>query len=258
ELFSKIGVGLGATEIRFPNHLGIAGTVFTSGKTVNIPYAYADLRFNPVFDKQTGFFTRSILCVPVVNKEGKTIGVTQVLNKRGGPFTEEDAARLKAFTAQISIALENAKLFDDIQNMKNYSEGILQSMSSGVITLNEDGKIITCNSSGLTIMKIAPEDIIEQDSEKFFTNNNAWILGKIQRVEETQTTDITMDAELEFGGEKLSVNFTVLPLLSVEQKKLGTMIMIEDISSEKRLKSTMSRYMDAGLADQLLESKEEL
>lgn len=181
-----------------------------------------------------------------------------MLNKRGGPFTEEDAARLKAFTAQISIALENAKLFDDIQNMKNYSEGILQSMSSGVITLNEDGKIITCNASGLTIMKIAPEDIIEHDSEKFFTGNNAWILEKIQRVEETQTTDITMDAELEFGGEKLSVNFTVLPLLSVEQKKLGTMIMIEDISSEKRLKSTMSRYMDAGLADQLLESKEEL
>ncbi|MDY0044771.1 MAG: GAF domain-containing protein, partial [Syntrophales bacterium] len=106
ELFSKVGEGLG-TEIRLPNHVGIAGAVFTSGKTVNIPYAYADLRFNPSFDRQTGFFTRSILCVPVINKSGKTIGVTQVLNKTGGPFTEEDEARLKAFTAQISIALEN-------------------------------------------------------------------------------------------------------------------------------------------------------
>ena len=77
-------------QIRFPNHLGIAGAVFTSGKTINIPYAYADLRFNPAFDKKTGFFTRSILCVPVVNKHGRTIGVTQVLNKRGGPFTDED------------------------------------------------------------------------------------------------------------------------------------------------------------------------
>lgn len=83
DLFSKIGEGLGVTEIRLPNHLGIAGTVFTSGETVNIPYAYADLRFNPAFDKKTGFFTRSILCVPVINKTGKTIGVTQVLNKRG-------------------------------------------------------------------------------------------------------------------------------------------------------------------------------
>ena len=74
-------------EIRLPNHVGIAGAVFTSGETVNIPYAYADLRFNPAFDKQTGYFTRSILCVPIVNKAGKIIGVTQVLNKRGGPFT---------------------------------------------------------------------------------------------------------------------------------------------------------------------------
>lgn len=88
ELFSKVGEGLGATEIRLPNHLGIAGAVFTSGKTVNIPYAYADLRFNPAFDKKTGFFTRSILCVPIINKAGKTIGVTQVLNRRGGPFTD--------------------------------------------------------------------------------------------------------------------------------------------------------------------------
>ena len=48
------GEGLGATKIRFPSHLGIAGTVYTSGETVNIPYAYADLRFNPAFDKKTG------------------------------------------------------------------------------------------------------------------------------------------------------------------------------------------------------------
>ena len=90
ELWSQVGTGLDAIQIRLPNHLGIAGAVFTSGKTINIPYAYADLRFNPAFDKKTGYFTRSILCVPVVNKDGKVIGVTQVLNKRGGPFNEED------------------------------------------------------------------------------------------------------------------------------------------------------------------------
>jgi adenylate cyclase len=252
DLFSKVGEGLGATEIRLPNHLGIAGAVFTSGKTINIPYAYADLRFNPGFDKKTGFFTRSILCVPVVNKAGKTIGVTQVLNKRGGPFTKDDESRLKAFTGQVSIALENAKLFDDIQNMKNYNEGMLESMSNGVITLNEDGKIITCNSAGLRIMQVSPEDIIDRLSDDFFTGANVWILEKVERVEETQISDVTMDAELEFGGKKISVNLTVLPLISVEQRKLGSMIIIDDISTEKRMKSTMSRYMDPGLAEQLL------
>ena len=258
ELFSKVGEGLGVTEIRLTNHIGIAGAVFTSGKTVNIPYAYADLRFNPAFDKKTGFFTRSILCVPIINKAGKTIGVTQVLNKRGGPFTEDDESRLKAFTAQVSIALENAKLFDDIQNMKNYSESILESMSSGVITLDENRKIITCNAGGLRIMKVSQEEILDRQSEEFFTGTNSWILEKLNRIEETQTSDVTMDAELEFGGEKISVNFTVLPLISVEQKRLGSMIMIEDISSEKRMKSTMSRYMDPGIADKLLGDGEDI
>jgi adenylate cyclase len=257
ELFSKVGEGLGRIEIRLPNHLGIAGAVFTSGETINIPHAYADLRFNPAFDKKTGFFTRSILCVPVVNKDGKTIGVTQVLNKRGGPFTLEDEARLKAFTAQVSIALENAKLFDDVQNMKNYSESMLESMSNGVITLNEDGRIVTCNAAGLRIMKVSPELIIDRDARDFFTGNNAWVLEKLAKVEDKQISDVTVDAELEFDGEKISVNLTILPLQSVIKKKLGTMVMVEDISNEKRMKSTMSRYMDPGLADQLLAGGEE-
>ncbi|MEE9239810.1 MAG: GAF domain-containing protein, partial [bacterium] len=235
ELFSLVGQGLDVTEIRFPNHLGIAGHVFASGETVNIPYAYADLRFNPGFDKQTGYFTRSILCVPVVNKNGKIIGVTQVLNKRGGPFTGEDESRLKAFTAQIAIGLENAKLFDDVQNMKNYNESMLESMSNGVITMNEEGKIITCNAAGLRIMRASSEDILEKQAEEFFTGPNAWILEKTKHVEETQGSDLFMDAELEFGGETLSVNLTILPLISVDQKKLGSMFMMEDISSEKRV-----------------------
>lgn len=253
ELWSMVGAGLDSVEIRLPNHLGIAGTVFTSGQSINIPYAYADLRFNPAFDKQTGFFTRSILCTPVVNKQGKVIGVTQVLNKKGGPFTDEDEQRLKAFTAQISIGLENAKLFNDVQNMKNYNESMLESMSNAVVTTNEDGQIVTCNAAGLRIMKLEDDgEIIGKNVEEFFVDKNAWVMEKIHKVDETQVSDISMDAELQFGGEKTSANVTVLPLRSTEGEKLGTMVMIEDISSEKRMKSTMSRYMDPALADQML------
>ena len=258
ELWSLVGEGIGATQIRFPNHLGIAGAVFTSGSSVNIPHAYADMRFNPAFDKKTGFFTRSILCTPVVNKLGKMIGVTQVLNKRGGPFSDEDESRLKAFTAQVSIALENAKLFSDVQNIKNYNEGMLQSMSNGVLTLDEEGRIVTCNAAGSKIMKVPAEGIIGIDIADFFAGINCWIVEKVRRVENSQIPEVTMDAELEFNGNKLSVNTSVLPLMSSEGKKLGTMIMFEDISGEKRMKSTMSRYMDPGLADQLLAGGEDI
>ena len=256
ELFSRVAMGDSLGEIRLPNSMGIAGAVFTSGKTINIPYAYADLRFNPAFDKKTGYFTRSILCIPVVNKDGKTIGVTQVLNKSGGPFTDEDETRLKAFTAQVSIALENAKLFEDVQNMKNYNESMLESMSNGVITMDEDGKVVTCNAAGLRIIKTGINDIVGKQAEDFFVGANAWLMERIKRVEETLEQDVLMDAELEFGDEDeketISANVNLLPLIGEDGKKLGSMIMIEDISNEKRMKSTMSRYMDPGIADQLM------
>lgn len=254
ELFSRVAQGDSTGEIRLPNHAGIAGAVFTSGKSVNIPHAYADLRFNPGFDKQTGFFTRSILCVPVANKDGKVIGVTQVLNKRGGPFTVEDESRLKAFTAQVAIALENAKLFEDIQQMKNYNDSMLESMSNGVVTIDDEGKIVTCNKAGVRIFKTRAADVVGKSTEEFFAGDNAWVLERLTKVRDEQEQDIFVDAELKFDGETISTNLTVLPLVGGEDEKLGLMLMIEDISSEKRMKSTMSRYMDPGIADQLMES----
>jgi adenylate cyclase len=78
------------------------------------------------------------------------------------------------------------------------------------------------------------------------------VLDKLKTVEETGATETLMDAELLIGEEKISTNFTVLPLANAEKKRIGSMLMIEDISSEKRLKSTMSRYMDPGIADRML------
>lgn len=252
QLWSEVGQGLESMQIRLPNHLGIAGAVFTSGKSINIPYAYADLRFNPEFDKKTGFFTRSILCVPIVNKHGKTIGVTQVLNRRGGPFTSDDESRLRAFTAQISIALENAKLFADVQTMKNYNEAMLESMSNGLITLDENERIATCNAAGLRILKTSAEEILHKPVTEFFVDANAWVLEKLKLVDENGEQQTSMDAPLQVAGETLSVNLTVQALFNIDQKRIGSMFVIEDISSEKRIKSTMSRYMDPGIADRLV------
>ena len=256
ELFTEVGEGLGKNVIRFPNHLGIAGTVFTSGKILNIPHCYADLRFNPAFDKQTGYFTRSMLCAPVTNKDGKIIGVSQVLNKRGGSFSSEDEARLVAFTSQISIGIENAALFDNVQNLMNYNMSMLSSMSNGVITINEDDEIETCNDSGLRIMKLEEsQQILKQKTTDFFKGENEWILSKLENVEEGEYIS---DAELTFEDEKISTNVSIVPLKSTENESLGTMIMLEDISNEKRMKSTMSRYMDADLAEQLMDGGEGL
>ncbi len=266
ELFSRVAMGEGIGEIRLPNNAGIAGAVFQSRETINIPHAYADLRFNPGFDKQTGYFTRSILCVPIINKDGDCIGCTQALNKKGGGFTEEDESRLKAFTQQVSIALENAKLFEDVAKERAYNHSMLTSMSNAVITINDEGKIITCNKSGLKILKIRDTDILGKTVEEFFTNGRSWILEKIKECEEQKNPEFLMDAEIGVGSEQddnveiVSANISFLPLenqdpdgrMDQASGHLGTMIMIEDISDEKRMKSTMSRYIDPNIADQLM------
>jgi len=261
ELFSRVAMGDSIGEIRMPNHMGIAGAVFRSGQTINIPYAYADLRFNPAFDKRTGYFTRSILCVPIINKAGKTIGVTQALNRRGGPFTSDDEARLKAFTAQLAISLESARLFDQVQQVKNYNESMLQSMTNGVITLSDAGAVVTCNAASLRILKTTPAEILNQKAEDYFAGPNAWVMERVRVVEQSLQNDSVMDAEYVARGETMSVNLTTQPLMSTDDKglakRIGTLLMFEDLSSEKRMKSTMSRYMDPRLADQLMAGGED-
>jgi len=253
-LFSRVLTGSDISEIRFPSHLGIAGAVFTSGESMNIPYAYADLRFNPAFDRQTGFFTRSILCVPILNKDNRVIGVTQMLNKKGGIFTDEDEQRLKAFTAQIAIALENSKLFDDVRRMKEYADSMLQSMSNGVITLDPRAKIVTCNASGGRIWECGPDSVIGKPLEELLDKGSAWILEKTREVVVRQESELFPDAMVSLGGVQKSVNLTIMPLRSDDNaKEIGSMLMFEDISSEKRMMSTMSRYMDPVIAAQMLE-----
>jgi adenylate cyclase len=256
QLYTKVGEGLETSEIRIPADVGIAGTVFTTSRPIRIADAYRDSRFNPEVDRQTGFVTRSILCTPVVNKEGRTIGVTQVLNKKNGSFTEDDESRLNAFTSEISIALENAKLFDDVQTIRNYNESILESMSSGVITLDEDWMILTCNAAARRITK-ATDDIIGTSATTFFAGPNSWILERLNALDPAKGDDVTMDAELWFGEEKVSANVTILPLFHVRNTQSGLMIMIEDITTERRLRSTMSRYLDVSIVDTLLQSKTE-
>ena len=118
ELWSKVAQGVGITEIRFPLGRGIAGAVAQTNTSVNIPEAYADPRFNQAVDKQTGYRTRSILCVPMRSVEGEVVGVLQALNKSdGNPFTAEDEELLSALGGQAAAAVNNALLHHEIEQL---------------------------------------------------------------------------------------------------------------------------------------------
>lgn len=255
ELWSRVAEGLGSKEIRFPAGAGIAGEAFRTRAVLNIPDAYADTRFNQEIDRQTGFKTRTILCLPIVDKLGEAIAVTQVLNKNGGPFDAHDERRLKAFSSQIAIALENARLFRDVLSLKNYNEGILRSLSSGVVTLDKDLTLSKANAAALNILGLEAEEVLGRTVEAVFGEWNDWVVRSLRFVVETGGNDYHADADLKLGqsGQR-SVNLTVAPLFDVDDVAMGYMLVFDDITQDKRLRSTMARYLAKEVVDKVLES----
>ena len=113
ELVSFIAQQSGIKEIRFPMGVGIAGHVGKTGSTVVIEDAYKNPLFNKETDIQTGYTTRTVLCVAMKNREGEIIGVLQVLNKKTGLFTEYDEWLFRTYAAYAATAIENARLHEE-------------------------------------------------------------------------------------------------------------------------------------------------
>jgi phosphoserine phosphatase RsbU/P len=110
ELWAPSGAGPEQEEIRLPAGGGIAGRVAHDGKVVNLADAYHDLRFDRDVDRQLGYRTRTLLCLPIRNRGGEIIGVLRLLNKQSGEFTAADEGLLLALADHAAQALENAML----------------------------------------------------------------------------------------------------------------------------------------------------
>ena len=129
ELWSLVATGLEKNEIRFPCSQGLAGWVFQHRKHLIINDPYNDGRFYPEVDRKTGFRTQSIICAPLINRKNNCIGVLQVLNKRGGGFSKNDEELLAAICNYVAIALENAKLYEELRLMNKAKERVVNHLS---------------------------------------------------------------------------------------------------------------------------------
>jgi serine phosphatase RsbU (regulator of sigma subunit) len=124
ELWSRVKHGEEVGEIRLPVGKGIAGTVAATGEVVNITDAYGDPRFDGGWDGRTGYQTRTVLCLPMVNRQGTRIGVIQLLNKRLGHFSDYDVSVLTALSANAAVAFETAWLLEEMVEKKRMEEGL--------------------------------------------------------------------------------------------------------------------------------------
>ncbi|MEL7071216.1 MAG: adenylate/guanylate cyclase domain-containing protein [Cyanobacteria bacterium J06581_3] len=332
ELWSQVASADGQTliDLRLPADKGIVGFVAETAETLNIPDAYADDRFDASSDQKTGYRTRNILCMPVFNSSSQLIGVSQLINKKQGQFSRLDESFMRAFNTQAGIALENAQLFQQISQEKQYQKDMLESLSDAVISTDMVGRIVTINEAALKLLGAPVGELSRWEAAGMDEGEEQRVNGAIaiqwqsqligrylwdvvplerlrQRLEDSlhngarhyvpeQSLTVSVatvsqpvsehsqsalaehsrrpencvvvvpDVEgyLLWGSDECdvqasqvmgwnrSINLTVSPLSSPHGGVRGGLVVLEDISQEKRMKTTLYRYMTPSVADRVM------
>ena len=107
------GEGIKKAQIKVPKDKGIVGVCFMEKKKIRIDDAYLDKRFNKEIDKKTNYRTRSILCYPLIDKQGECFGVIEAINKNIPPFNIDDEELIKLLSYLASIIFRSFSAYDD-------------------------------------------------------------------------------------------------------------------------------------------------
>jgi adenylate cyclase len=287
ELWTKLPVGDNTLkEFRIPRDAGFAGQVAQSGEPLLIPfdlYNHPGSETSKQTDKKTKYRTCSMLCMPVFNSNGKLIGVTQLVNKKRqgdfptydpedwpnppecwkASFNRNDQEFMQAFNIQAGVALQNAKLFETVKQQEQLQRDILRSLSNGVISTDKNGHVIAANESAKELLGLEAQDAIEG---RFITDLiqieqgefSKWFGAALEAKDEKYRQQYYPDQTLKpaKGEEQHSINLSINTIADANDscRVSGALVVMDDISDEKRLKSTMYRYMTQELAEQLLQS----
>lgn len=287
ELWTKIPIAGVLQELRIPRNAGFAGQVAVSGKPLNISfdlYQQEGSETAKKTDQKTKYRTCSLLCMPVFNSDGELIGVTQLINKKKtsehppydpatwpeapdfwkASFSRSDQEFMEAFNTQAGVALQNAKLFATVRQQEQLQRDILRSLSNGVISTNKKGEIIAANETAKQLLGFEKDDRLEEqhickvvklEKEGEFAN---WfeqaLAGKDEKARNQYYPEQTLIAQN--SEEEHSINLSINSIADAKDPSQmnGALVVMDDISDEKRLKSTMYRYMTQEVAEALLES----
>ncbi len=174
-LFRKIA------PIRLQIGQGVAGWVALHGKPTIVNDPYQDQRFFSRPDKQSGFTTQSLLCVPLL-AEKRVIGVIEAVNKHNGHCDDNDLRLLQAISGPLTVAIDNARLHSDVVSEKRRVETILASMSEGLLTATKDGWITAVNEAFLILLKIPDSELVGKRLEDVIKTQPATFANFIQKV----------------------------------------------------------------------------
>ncbi len=257
-LRARVATGGHPEEFQVGSGQGLVGQAAEAGELTHVRTVAEDPRFRPEVEKYFDKRTRSVLCVPLSKEDGVSPGLLVVVNKRYGCFTPEDEQLGGAVANQISIVLRQARLFEDICNVKNYSQGILQSIAAGVFTFGRKGNLITVNRAGTELFGSDARDKVGRHYSTLFAfSSNSRLCSVLEDVLRKQRSRTVYDVRLlRSDGTSFNLNLSAFPLKDVKENFLGAVLVTEDITQEQRLMNTLCRYVAREVAEQVLQNKE--
>jgi HPt (histidine-containing phosphotransfer) domain-containing protein len=230
-------VTLDGNEIRLPRGAGIIGFVADSGETVNIADAYSDARFNRDNDLKTGYRTRSILCMPVHNQDGKIIGAIQVLNKLDEhSFTHEDEELLSAFTAMVGVCLENARAYAELAAERNsLEERVIERTAELALAKAETDQILRAVEEGLFLLYRSGDRFI-------IGGSHSEALGIIFEQKELRSKNFLETLSLLFDSATIDKTKLFLELMFEPQRKQSVLLGLNPLSQIKAVFDEGARH----------------
>ena len=166
-------------------------------------------------------------------------------------FNQTDLDLLSALCNQAAVALDNARLFKDINAAKQFNESILGSIATGVITINSIGEIDSVNQAAIKIIKSDRKKLIGNHYMYLFEKDEE-IIELIQLSELENKTKSEINLPFLTASEESIINLSVSPRTDQNQKTLGSVIAIEDITDVSKVKNTFKRYVSKQVVDELL------
>ncbi len=229
--------------VRVPRGQGVVGYVAETQCYELVLNVQNHPRFYRKVSEDVGYVTHSILCVPMVVK-GRTIGVIELLNKKNGPFSAEDAERLTRMAATIGVALENARLFEQVSNGRDRLEAILNSTNDGILMADMRGIVVTVNPMAAQLLGVRKrtELIGRPLADILATLRNQALNVNIPPWFNDDSPEQEV-VELELGGtQHRFIRHVALPVRDTSGAEIGQLALFQDTSKERELAQLRDDY----------------
>ncbi len=153
EVIACPALGVEGGTLRLPDSGGIVGETLRTGRSIQVDAPYDDPRFNQSVDRESGYRTNNLLCVPLLDGEEKLVGAFQGLNKHDGAFTADDELCLRQLGIQAAIALRHLEERDQLERN---CEQLTESVTKGVQLIGESAAMVALRD---TIGRLAMTDL---------------------------------------------------------------------------------------------------